>query len=215
MTPEGASNTHLRRRTDGELELRVNGVFVMDTVETSSERALARDALALHEAPARVLVGGLGLGFTLAELLDDPRVADVVVAELDPQVIGWLADGTVPHGPALFADPRVRVVADDVAALLREGTASYDVILLDVDNGPDNLVHVGNAALYQPPLLAAARAALAADGVLVIWSATHSPALEEALRAEFDNAIATSYEVDLQGRAERYWLHTARVTCRP
>ncbi|MFZ2501943.1 MAG: hypothetical protein WAW88_04685 [Nocardioides sp.] len=216
MTSEAQSapaSAHLRRRDDGALELRVNGVFVMDTVETSSERALAHEALAVHPAPSQVLVGGLGLGFTLAELLTDDRVRRVVVVEQEPQVVTWLREGTVPHGPALLGDPRVEVVVADVADVLALDQARYDVILLDVDNGPDNLVHAGNASLYAAPALARARRALAPSGVLVIWSASHSPALEAALRAEFGNAIATSYEVDLQGREERYWLHLARVAC--
>ena len=100
----------LRQRTEPDgsttLELRANGVFVMDTRETSSERALAREALARHEAPGSVLVGGLGLGFTLAEVLADPRVRRVVVAEIEPALVGWLRDGTVPHGPGLARRPQ-------------------------------------------------------------------------------------------------------------
>ena len=114
----------LRQRTEPDgsttLELRANGVFVMDTRETSSERALAREALARHEAPGSVLVGGLGLGFTLAEVLADPRVRRVVVAEIEPALVGWLRDGTVPHGPALLADPRVEVRVADVADVIGE-----------------------------------------------------------------------------------------------
>ena len=105
----------LRARTEDDgvttLELRANGVFVMDTRETSSERALARQALARHPAPESVLVGGLGLGFTLAEVLDDARVRRVVVAEIEPALVGWMRDGTVPHGPALLADPRVQTAS--------------------------------------------------------------------------------------------------------
>ena len=192
----------------------MNGVFVMDTVETSSERALAHEALAHHEQPREVLVGGLGLGFTLAELLQDPRVERVSVVERDSAVIGWMRDGTVPHGPALLADPRVQLYERDVADLVRESLAAFDLILLDVDNGPDNLVHLDNAALYQPALIAACRAALRPAGSLVVWSAAHCPVLHDTLTAEFGDAIATSYEVDLQGRAEHYWLHSARVASR-
>ena len=103
----------LRRRDDDALELRVNGVFVMDTAETCTERALAVAALRLPD-PARVLVGGLGLGFTTAELLADPRVQEVTVAELEPVVLRWMVDGTVPHGPRVLADARVRVRVSDV-----------------------------------------------------------------------------------------------------
>ena len=145
----------LRQRTEPDgsttLELRANGVFVMDTRETSSERALAREALARHETPGTVLVGGLGLGFTLAEVLADPRVRRVVVAEIEPALVGWLRDGTVPHGPALLSDPRVEVRGRRRgAACLAAAHAAYDLVLLDVDNGPGYLVHDTNAALYTP-----------------------------------------------------------------
>jgi spermidine synthase len=201
----------LRRRANGDLELRANGVFVMDTRETSSERALAREALARHPAPGTVLVGGLGLGFTLEEVLADERVRRVVVAEIEPALVGWLRDGTVPHGPALLADGRVEVVVDDVARVLHAGHATYDVVLLDVDNGPGYLVHDANAALYGSDLLAVTRTALRREGLCVVWSAARDDALHEAMVEVFGDAQATSYHVDLQGRPEQYWLHWSRV----
>jgi spermidine synthase len=201
----------LRRRDGDVLELRANGVFVMDTAETTSERELARRSLALVTEPKRVLVGGLGLGFTLAEVLADPRVERVTVVEIEPALVGWLRDGTVPHGAALLADPRAEVVVADVAdAIEQSGEAAYDVVLLDVDNGPGNLVHNTNAALYDDRLLAATRRATSPGGVCVVWSADRDPALDAALTRVFGNAEALDFEVDLQGRAERYWLHLAR-----
>jgi spermidine synthase len=201
----------LRRRDGDVLELRANGVFVMDTAETTSERELARRSLALLAEPKRVLVGGLGLGFTLAEVLADPRVERVTVVEIEPALVGWLRGGTVPHGPALLADPRVEVVVADVAdAIERSEEAAYDVVLLDVDNGPGNLVHDTNAALYDDRLLAATRRATSSGGVCVVWSADRDAALDAALRRVFGNAEELDFEVDLQGRAERYWLHLAR-----
>jgi spermidine synthase len=122
----------LRRRQHGFLELRANGVFVMDTAETTSERALATEALARHDDPAVVLVGGLGLGFTLAEVLADLRVRRVVVAEIEPALVGWLRDGTVPHGPALLADPRVEVVVGDVAETLAAAASRHDAVAIVV-----------------------------------------------------------------------------------
>jgi spermidine synthase len=201
----------LRLRGDGHLELRANGVFVMDTLETSSERALAREALARHAAPEQVLVGGLGLGFTLAEVVADERVRRVVVVEIEPALVGWLRDGTVPHGPALLDDQRVEVVVGDVARVLGAGDAAYDLVLLDVDNGPGHLVHQANAALYGPGLLAVTRRALRPGGLCVVWSAARDEALHEAMREVFGEAQASAYDVDLQGRAEQYWLHWARV----
>ncbi len=207
----------VRRRTtmdgepDGTLELRVNGVFVMDTSETSTERRLARACLDAVTSPARVLVGGLGLGYTLRELVVDPRVEQVVVAEIEPAVVDWMRAGVVP-GADLLDDPRVWVVVGDVQRLVRHApTASYDVLLLDVDNGPDFLVYDANAAVYAAPFLAECARLLAGGGALTVWSSTRSGALEAALREVFGGCHAEPVSVDLQGRSEQYWLLTSRM----
>lgn len=198
----------LRRRPDGHLELRANGVFVMDTMETSTETALATRALDLHPAPARVLIGGLGLGFTLEAVLADVRVERVSVVEIGARLVAWMRDGTIPHGPGLLADPRVAVEVADVADVLRESAeGAYDIVLLDVDNGPGYLVHDANAALYEAPALREAARATSAGGSVVVWSAAEAPELHEAMTRVFDTAEALPYPVDLQGRAETYWLY--------
>jgi spermidine synthase len=206
----------LRERRDEaappSLELRANGVFVMDTLETGTERALAAAALAVVEEPRAVVIGGLGLGFTMHEVLADSRVERCVVVEIEQALVDWMRDGTVPHGPGLLADDRVTVVVADVAVALAEaGPASYDLLLLDVDNGPGHLVHEGNAAIYDRPFLTTARAALRAGGALAIWSADPAPALEDGLREVFGNVEAQPHDVLLQDRDEQYWLYVARV----
>ncbi|MDQ4055180.1 MAG: hypothetical protein M3237_21130 [Actinomycetota bacterium] len=203
-----------RRPEDGptSLELRANGVFVMDTLEFSTERALADAALAVVDEPRAVVVAGLGLGFTMHEVLADSRVERCAVVEIEEALVGWMRDGTVPHGPALLADERVTVVVADIRAALAEAKpATYDLILLDVDNGPGYLVHDSNAELYDEPFLAAARAVLRHGGALVVWSAAEAPDLEKALRATFDEVEAQPRDVLLQGRDEQYWLYVARV----
>jgi spermidine synthase len=204
------------RRTENapsSLELRANGVFVMDTLEVSSERALATAALELVEDPRAVVVGGLGLGFTMHEVLADSRVERCAVVEIEQALVDWMRDGTVPHGPALLADERVTVVVADIAVALGEARpASYDLLLLDVDNGPGYLVHDRNEALYQAPFLETARAVLRPGGALVIWSAAEAPALAETMRAVFGDAEARPFDVLLQDRDEQYWLYVARLT---
>jgi spermidine synthase len=204
------------RRPDGgptSLELRANGVFVMDTLEVSTERALASAALAAVDDPAAVVVGGLGLGFTMHEVLADSRVEKVAVVEIEQRLVDWMRDGTVPHGPALLADERVSVVVADVAVALAEAPpASYDLVLLDVDNGPGYLVHDSNAALYETPFLEAAQRVLRGGGVLAIWSAAPAPELLDAMNAVFGDARAEGHDVLLQDREETYWLYVARVT---
>jgi spermidine synthase len=203
----------LRERRDENtptvLELRVNGVFVMDTLETTTERALATAALELVAEPARVLVGGLGLGFTLHEVLADSRVESCTVVEIEQSVVDWMRDGTIAHGPKFLADERVSVVVADVAVALAEaGDAAYDLVLLDVDNGPGYLVHDANEAIYRQPFLEAAHRAVAQE--LVIWSAAEAPQLQAAMEAVFGNVTATPYDVSLAERDEQYWLYSSR-----
>jgi spermidine synthase len=203
----------LRERRDENtptiLELRVNGVFVMDTLETTSERALATAALALVDRPARVLVGGLGLGFTMHEVLADSRVEECTVVEIEQAVVDWMRDGTIAHGPKMLADERLSVVVADVGVALAEATdAAYDLVLLDVDNGPDYLVHDANDALYKEPFLHAAHRATAQ--VLAVWSAAEAPQLQAAMEAVFGNVAATPYDVRLGERDEHYWLYSSR-----
>ena len=206
----------LRERRDkwatSVLELRANGVFVMDSAETTSEVALAVAGLELVDDPRDVLIGGLGLGFTLQAVLTDPRVERCSVVEIEQALVDWMRDGTVPHGRTLLAEARANVVVADVSLALAEAReASYDLVLLDVDNGPGYLVHDDNATLYDVPFLALTRRIIRSGGALAIWSAAESATLESTLREVYGNVEPMSYDVDLQGREETYWLYVARV----
>ena len=194
------------------LELRANGVFVMDTVETGTEQALADHALLAVEDPRAVVVGGLGLGYTMHQVLADSRVEKCAVVEIEEALVRWMRDGTIPHGPAVLADERVTVVVADIAVAMAEASpASYDLVLLDVDNGPGYLVHNANAELYREPFLRATRAALRPGGAIAVWSAAEAPELADALRAVFGEAHGYAHDVLLQDRDEKYWLYVARV----
>ena len=209
-TPRG--EVVLRRDDDGVLELRVNGVFVMDTARTSTEEALAELALDRLTTPTRLLVGGLGLGYTVRRLLADPRVREVVACEIEPPVVDWLRDGTIPHGPAVLADSRVAVrVADvrDVVAATPVG--SLDAVLLDVDNGPGGLVHDANATLYDAAFLTGCASRLRPGGILAVWSAARSEPLASALRAATGSCERIPCPVVLGTRTEEYSLYLGTV----
>ncbi|HWD77420.1 MAG TPA: hypothetical protein VG497_01005 [Kribbella sp.] len=198
----------LRRREDGALELRVNGVFVMDDVETSSEELLASAALEAVPQPDRVLVGGLGLGYTVRALLADERLGQVVVAEIEPDLVAWMRAGLVP---SVLDDPRVAVVVGDVRTVVADlPDASVDAILLDVDNGPDFLVYNENSAIYTSGFLGVCRARLRPGGVLTVWSSSASPALESAVTAVFGGCDVKPVPVELQGRDELYYVYQGR-----
>jgi spermidine synthase len=203
------------RRENGAaavLELRANGTFVMDSRETSTEQALADAALALVAEPRAVLVGGLGLGYTMRQVLADHRVERCSVVEIEPALVEWMRDGTVPHGPNLLADSRAHVVTSAIDVVVRESSdSSYDLVLLDVDNGPEHLVHDRNAGLYRGPFLSEVRRMLRPGGVVAIWSAERSAELEATLDQVFGGSETIGYDVNLQGRDEKYWLHVARI----
>ncbi|GGL32086.1 spermidine synthase [Phycicoccus endophyticus] len=211
-TPDG--EVALRRRGD-VLELVVDGTFAMDTVDTSTEVLLATEALHRHPAPAHVLVGGLGLGFTARAVLDDPRVRHLDVVELAAPLVAWARDGLVPELAGL-EDGRCRLHVADVAQVLRgaAGPAGpWDVVLLDVDNGPGFLVHSRNAGLYAAAGLAAAREVLAPGGLLVVWSSHRAPDLLADLRAvaEPTDAVAeVALPVHREGRDLDYALYLLR-----
>ncbi len=205
----------LRRRTHeggpAVLELRANGVFVMDNAEFTSELALATAALDLVDEPRDVLVGGMGLGFTMHQVLADQRVERCTVVEIEEALVGWMRDGTIPHGQTMLADARANpVVADVTVALAEAADASYDLILLDVDNGPNFLVHESNARLYEPEFLREARRILRPGGSLAIWSMDDAPALQESMAGVFDDVAAHRQPVRLQDRDEEYWLLVGR-----
>ncbi len=204
----------LSRRGDGALELRANGVFVMDTVETSTERELATRALELHHGPAVVLVGGLGLGYTLRAVLADERVVTCTVVEIEQRIVEWMQDGLLP-GADLLIDPRLDLRITDVADVLRGSPGStYDLVLLDVDNGPGYLVHDANAGLYREAALTQARRTTRPGGMVVVWSAAEAPELASAMETVFGKwrTEVVRYDVDLQGRAESYWLYVGHTS---
>lgn len=194
----------LRRRDDGALELRVNGVFVMDDVETSSEQALARTVLDL--GAREILVGGLGLGYTLRALLASPQVTRIIVAELHPQIVGWMRDGTIP-GADLLTDERTQVVVGDVRDVVAaQSPASLDAIALDVDNGPDFLVHEDNAGVYEGDFVELCASRLRPGGHVCVWSMAPSRSLTTSLGAALTDVREEAIAVRLQDRDERYWI---------
>jgi spermidine synthase len=182
----GRNGELVLRRAGEHHEIVANGVFLMDTRGGSSERLLVTAAADRMPAPGRMLIGGLGVGFSLAAALTTPRVTAVEVVEFEAAVIRWNRGPLAPrHGDAL-ADPRVTVHEADVADRLAEAApSSFDAICLDTDNGPDWLVSPANARLYTDTGLGAAARALSPGGVLAIWSAAPAPALAARLRALF------------------------------
>ncbi|MUL40456.1 spermidine synthase [Streptomonospora sp. PA3] len=208
----GATGGELVLRRAGEhFEIISNGVFLMDTRDGASEREMVRACLAaLPEAAdragpdVRVLIGGLGVGFSAREALDDARVEHVRVVELEPSVVDWHRGPLGAAAGEPLADPRCEVVCADLVAWLAEAAEAAsrggpwaDAVCLDTDNGPDWTVVEGNGRLYTADTLAKLRRLLRPGGVAAFWSAMRAPAFAELLAREF-GAVET---VEVPARA--------------
>ena len=182
-TPDGWPMT--LHEHDGVFMIRVDGVELMSTRQHHSEEKLAELACAQvgkQSGNARVLIGGLGLGFTLRAALENlgPDAA-VVVVEHMPAVIRWNENPEYKLAADAMADPRVEVIAGDVVDVLKTSRGQFDAIILDVDNGASGLTAAGNGRLYSTSGLAMIRSALRPDGCLAVWSADADPAFVETM----------------------------------
>ncbi len=212
-TPDG-SEMRLAER-DGEFEILVNGLILMSNRTHGSEEALATLAcrhLGAMERP-RVLVGGLGMGFTLRATLDVlPPGATVTVAELVPAVVEWNRGPVAPLANHPLSDKRVRVKVTDVGFTLRENPGQFDAILMDVDNGPAAFTSLGNGGLYDDAGVAAAYAALRAGGRLAVWSGWDDRKFEKRLRSHGFRAQSNRVRARLHKGGSR---HTIFVGVKP
>ena len=183
VTPDGSDMSLTAR--DGEYIILVSGKTLMSSRTHGSEEALAALAcrhLATWEQP-RVLVGGLGMGFTLRATLDLlPSEASVTVAELVPAVVEWNRGPLASLAGNPLEDKRVRVEVEDVGCTLRANPDRFDAILLDVDNGPTAFTATANHGLYDNAGVTAAYAALRVGGTLAVWSAWDDRKFEHRLR---------------------------------
>jgi spermidine synthase len=169
---------------DGSYSVRVGGAELMSTRRHASEERIAQLACAHAKAVSRprVLIGGLGFGFTLKAALSVlPSDATVVMAEILAAVVAWNRNPSFPLAADALADRRVMVLQKDVAEIIRESRGAFDAIVLDVDNGPAALSTEGNRRLYTAKGLRAIRTALRPRGCMAIWSAAPDPAFERLL----------------------------------
>ncbi|WP_411080958.1 spermidine synthase [Streptomyces sp. cmx-18-6] len=184
----------LRERGE-HFEIIANGCFLMDTSDGRSERLLIDAALAALPAgrtDPSVLIGGLGVGFSLVRAAEEERWGRIVVVEREQAIVDWHRRGPLERvSGAALADPRTEVVHTDLVAHLRTATERYDALCLDIDNGPDWTVTEDNGSLYSPTGLAHCHDRLTSGGVLAVWSAQPSPAFEQALRNAGFSGVAT------------------------
>lgn len=214
--PGGGGELRLKQR-GAEFSIMLGQNELMNSRLSGSEQALATLSCAKirDRMQPRVLIGGLGMGFTLrAALAELPADAPVVVSELVPAVVAWARGPMADVFGESLRDPRVTIHEGDVGRLIRSASAAYDAILLDVDNGPEGLTRSGNDALYDRPGLNAARAALRAGGVLAVWASGPDSRFTARLRKTGFTVEEVSVRAHANGRGAKHviWLATRPAT---
>lgn len=196
------------QRRDGHYEIICNGVFLMASYNYESSRRLASLALSrVRGDRLRVLVGGLGIGYTAGAVLEDARVVQLDLVEVEPVVVRWHREYFAPLVGRPLDDPRTKLVLADLSEVsLSAGT--FDALLLDTDNYPERIVREQNSALYDSSGISGLFRALRPGGAIAFWAADRAPVLEARLRRAAD--VVEEIEVpDLitpkrQGRA---WIY--------
>ncbi len=212
VAPDG-EELELRRRGGSEYRIRAGGHELMSSEDEGSSRALAEKGCAhvQKSADARVLVGGLGMGFTLRAALDLVSAGSTVeVAELVPAVVTWNEGPLGPLAGHPLRDPRTVVRVGDVGDLIREARAGYDAILLDVDNGPIALAHAKNDSLYGRRGLEHAKRALRPGGALAVWSLSDHHGFTARLRRTGFSVQVHRVPGSRKGRGLRHVIWVAR-----
>lgn len=210
-TPDGAELT--LHAHDTHFYLRVNRQPLMGTNASESEKMLAQLACERvgGQAKVRVLIGGLGFGFTLRRILELVDAdASVQVAELLPEVVTWNREFLSSVNGLLLDDPRVEIFVEDVFQVISRAPAGYyDAILLDVDNGPIAMVQDGNARLYQAQGFAAITRALKPGGRVTFWSASHDHAFIKRLTKAGFQVSVTAVKAYPQAKRNSHTIFVA------
>ena len=195
-------------------EVTLNHEFLMSSYNTDSERAISRRSVEIHGGSSlSTLVGGLGLGYTARELVNDPNVATVEVVEFLPQVIQWLRDGLVPLSQALNGASDLKLTPGDVYKRLREEPSQQvDVIVIDVDHSPDDQLGDADHGFYTTEGLSRAKNHLKLGGVMAVWSYAESSAFADAMRTTFETVHVEPIRTinTLVGHEQTDWLFFGR-----
>lgn len=202
----GGSGLALYER-EGAFMIRSNGLELMTSEAVWSEEAFVGFGLeALGRDAARVLIGGLGLGFTLGEVCRRLPAAQISVVEISKAVIGWLKGPARACNGHWLDQSNVALESSDITDFLNETDETYDLILLDVDNGPEALVHPSNDRLYAAAGLQNLSSRLTSGGVAVFWSAIEASEFERRLSGSFEKVAVERYAIPGQPNVEHFYF---------
>jgi spermidine synthase len=208
---QGRSGELVLRRRGADLEVILNGAFLISTANDSSSRAMVTAALPhLMGSELEVLIGGLGLGFALDEALACTRVGRVTVAEYEPIVERWFrawGEARADHAAIGERAGRARIVTADVADVLERGVGCFDLVSLDTDNGPHWLVREANAGLYSEAGISLTYHALRPGGVAVFWSPDRYSGFEELIGRVFGRVVSVVAHDVVDGRCHEYTMY--------
>jgi len=217
-TPQGELQLQqILDRGDSEMpvyEIIYNGVFLMASYNILSEKALARHAiepLDNGKSSLSILIGGLGIGYTLQAALDYKNIAVADVVEINRHVAQWARTYFVQHNGGALFDPRVRLIQSDIKDYVKISEKTYNAIILDVDNGPARLALEGNRELYESPMVRKMRSMLITGGVLTVWSAHRCEKFLKCLEEIFHSTdVVTVEDIDKRGNPTDYFIYRSR-----
>ncbi|RIV25899.1 spermine/spermidine synthase [Alicyclobacillaceae bacterium I2511] len=202
------SQGELQLQQRGEhFEVISNGTFLMATYNGTSERRLVQLALQTTSSPKRVLIGGLGVGYSLAETLQNPQVTRVTVIEIQSKIIEWQRNHFSRFTGNILEDDRTEILCTDLIHWLKDTTAEYDVICLDIDNGPNWVVVEENRFLYTVDGLERLAAILSPKGTVAFWSAAQNQQFKTTLLHHF--TLVNEYPVKI-GPSEPDYVYIAQ-----
>jgi spermidine synthase len=208
---EGRSGELVLRRSGADLEVILNGAFLISTANDASSRAMVAAALPHLAGDAlEVLVGGLGLGYALDEALASERVSHVTVAEYEPTIVRWFrthGEGRAERTAAGERAARATIDVADVVDVLTARREGFDLVSLDTDNGPEWLVREANAGLYSEAGVRLAHRALRPGGAVVFWSPDRYAAFELSLAGVFARVVRVAAFDEVQGRRHEYTMY--------
>ena len=210
ITPDGSSMQLMRH--DGHYVIHVDGYDLMTSYSHGSEDVMMSLACPKPRPGARILIGGLGMGYTLAATLELlPIDGSVLVSEILPEVVEWNRGPLGPLAGYPLDDPRTDLAVGDVSDILRSGKTCFDAILLDVDNGVDSFMLARNSWIYTPDGLRTIQRSLRPGGALAIWSVNSGKELERRLRSA--GFIASVHSVRGRGnRGGHYSIFVGRMS---
>jgi len=218
ITPRGELQLQKRVGPDKKdhpvYEIIFNGVFLMASYNELSEKELAYLAIepvASKRQDIRVLIGGLGIGYTLRAALDSNGVQAVDVVEIEEYIISWAKGLFSELNHHACSDPRVHIIRMDLGDYILKTEKTYDVIMLDIDNGPTWLALGSNQRLYQKPSLSKIKDLLSNGGVFIVWAAQKCAAFQKRLEEVFGPIeLITVQDTDRCGRSTDYFIYRTR-----